>query len=190
TPQQAPPPTLPAPTGTVAFTEGTAGTLSGAASVSDPDSLTLASATVKVTGGTFAGDGDVLATSTVGTAITASYNAANETLTLSGSDTLANYRTVLDRVTFNSGSNPDDYGSQKTRTVTWLLNDGGSVSSQSAVSTTTVSITAINDPPVLTSVAPSASYVENAAATTLASTAIASDVDSLTLSNATVKVVG
>ena len=184
------PPSLSSVAASVSFTEGAAVTLSGSASVSDPDSLDLASATVKVAGGTFAGDGDVLATSTIGTAITASYNASSETLTLTGSDTLANYQIVLDKITFASSQNPDDYGSQKTRTVTWVLNDGSGSNNLSTAQTTTVSITAINDPPVLTSVAPSAAYLENAAGVTLASTAAVSDVDSLTLSGATVAIVG
>ena len=60
-----------------------------------------------------------------GTSITASYNCATETLTLTGSDTLAHYQQVLDSVTFVTPSdNPDDYGSAPTRTVTWTLNDG------------------------------------------------------------------
>src|SRR5262249_200599 len=128
-----------------------------------------------------------LATSIIGTGITFSYNAATETLTLTGSDTLAHYQTVLDKVTFASGSNPDDFGSQKTRTVTWVLNDGAAATT---TQTTTVSITAINDRAVVTWVAASGTYVENAAAVTLAATATASDVDSLTLANATVQIVG
>ena len=75
--------------------------LSPSVSISDVDSLTLASATVAIVGGTFPSDGDVLAAS--GTAsINVSYNAATETLTLTGSDTLAHYQSVLDSVTFNS----------------------------------------------------------------------------------------
>ena len=58
--------------------------LSGALTVADPDSLNLTNATVKITGGTFAGDGDVLAANVSGTSITASYNAGAETLTLTG----------------------------------------------------------------------------------------------------------
>ena len=184
------PPTLTGTSGTAAFTEGQAVTLSPSATVADPDNLGLQGATVKVAGGTFTADGDVLATSTIGTHITASYNSSTETLTLSGTDTLANYQTVLDKITFSSGSNPDDYGSQKTRTVTWVLNDGSGSNNLSTAATTTVSITAINDPPVLTSVAPSATYTENAAQLTLAATATVSDVDSLNLANATVKIVG
>ena len=99
-------------------------TVAPSASVADPDNLTLANATVKVTGGTFAGDGDVLAANVSGTSITASYNAATETLTLTGSDTLAHYQQVLDSVTFSSGANPTNSGANPTRTLTWTINDG------------------------------------------------------------------
>src|SRR5262249_4929804 len=91
---------------------------------------------------------------------------------------------------FASGSNPDDFGSQKTRTVTWVLNDGVGSNNLSTAQTTTINVTAINDPPVLTSVAASVSYQENAAQLTLASAAVVSDVDSLNIANATVQVVG
>src|SRR5262249_53891793 len=100
------PPTISGTASSVSFTEGQAVTLSSALSVADPDNVNLANATVKITGGTFAGDGDVLSTSTTGTGITASYNSSTETLTLTGSDTLAHYQTVLDKITFSSGSNP------------------------------------------------------------------------------------
>ena len=69
-----------------------------AASVGDPDSLDLAGATISITTGAFAGDGDMLAANTSGTSVTASYNSTTETLTLSGSDTLAHYQSVLDTV--------------------------------------------------------------------------------------------
>src|SRR5262249_39677568 len=73
-------------------------TVSPSISVTDPDNLKLTNATVKITGGTFAGDGDVLAATTTGTGISASYNSSTETLTLSGTDTLAHYALVLDSV--------------------------------------------------------------------------------------------
>jgi len=107
--------------------------------LSDPSSTTLASATVQITGGTFSGDGDVLSANTASTAITASYNSATETLTLSGTDTLADYQSVLDAITFTStGSNPTDSGADPTRTVTWTVNDG---TTSSAAVTTSVGIT-------------------------------------------------
>ena len=114
-------PTLTGTAPGVAFTEGSTQTLSGTQAISDPDNQNLASATVRITGGTFAGDGDVLGFDTTGTSITASYNSTTETLTLTGSDTLADYQTVLDSVTFQSGDNPDDFGADPTRTVTWVV---------------------------------------------------------------------
>jgi lipopolysaccharide export system protein LptA len=185
------PPTL---TGTTnaSFTEnGPPVVLSGSASVSDPDSLNLASATVAITGGTFAGDGDVLAANTTGTAISASYNAATETLVLAGSDTLAHYQQVLDSVTFATPShNPTDFGADPTRTITWRLNDGAGSFNLSSVVTSTVSITAVNDPPTLSNVATSAGYTEQAAAVTLSGALAVSDPDNLTLAGATVKIAG
>src|SRR5207244_776529 len=86
------------------YTENAAAvTLASTASVSDPDNLNLVNATVKITGGTFASDGDVLAATAVGS-VTVNYNGATETLTLTGSDTLAHYQQVLDSLTFVSTS--------------------------------------------------------------------------------------
>src|SRR5262249_52148144 len=127
------PPTLSNVASSASYTEDNAAvTLAGSASGSDPDNLTLASATGAITGGTFANEGDVLAAVTTGTAITASYNSTTEALTLSGTDTLAHYQQVLDSVTFASGDNPDDYGSNPTRTITWTLNDGAASNQLSA----------------------------------------------------------
>src|SRR5262249_42968275 len=183
-------PTLSGVAASANYTENTAAvTLSGSASVSDPDNLKLANATVKVVGGTFAGDGDQLAANVGGTNVTSSYNAATETLTLTGSDTLANYQSVLDSLTFVSTSdNPDNYGSNPTRTVTWVLNDGSGSFSLSAAQTETVSITAINDAPTLTSVVGVTSYTENAAPITVSPSISVSDPDNLSLVNATVAI--
>ena len=182
-------PTLSGVAASAAFTEeGAAVTLSGAAFVSDPDDLTLASATVSITGGKFAGDGDVLSASPAGTSITVSYNASTETLTLSGSDTLAHYTQVLDAVTFTAGENPTNFGSNPTRTVTWVLNDGEASSSLSTAATTTVSVTNVNDAPTLSGVAASAAFTEKGAAVTLAGAASVADPDNLTLANATVRI--
>src|SRR5262249_41173225 len=119
------PPTLTVASSAQYTEQLTAATLAGSASVIDPDNLNLANATVSITGGAFANDGDVLATSTTGTSITAVYNSTTETLVLSGADTLADYQTVLRKITFSSTSdNPTNYGSNTARTITWVLNDG------------------------------------------------------------------
>jgi hypothetical protein len=138
-----PGPTLDNVAPTVAFTEGGGTvTLSPGATLSDTHSSTLISATVSVSGG-FAGDGDVLGFTTAGTSITASYDAAAELLTLTGTDTLAHYQNVLDSVAFASGADPTNSGGNPTRTVTWTVDDG-SASNNLGTATTTISF-----PPVL-----------------------------------------
>ena len=83
--------------------------------------------------------GDTLAATTTGTSITASYNASTGVLSLSGSDTLAHYQQVLDSVSYSSSSqNPTNSGADKSRTVSWVVNDG---TLNSATQTTTVNIT-------------------------------------------------
>src|SRR5262249_42061391 len=147
-------PTLAGVAASASYTEeGPATTLSGNVTVSDPDDTTLVGATVSITGGKFAGDADVLATSTSGTNITASYDSTTETLTLSGADTLAHYQSVLDQVTFSAGENPNDFGSNPTRTLTWVLNDGHTTNNLSTAQTETLNITNVNDQPTLSNVA-------------------------------------
>ena len=106
------------------YTEnGTGIVLAPALTVTDNDSANLASATVRIDGGFYAGD--VLAATTAGTSITASYDAADGTLRLTGSDTLAHYQQVLRTVTFSSTSdNPTDLGLSPSRSIDWQLNDG------------------------------------------------------------------
>jgi hypothetical protein len=117
-------------------------TLTSTAAVFDPDDLDLVSATVAITGGTFAGDGDVLSALTAGTSIAASYNSTSETLTLTGSDALAHYQQVLDSVTFDSTSpSPTNGGADPTRTVTWLLNDGSGTANGGAQLSTPITST-------------------------------------------------
>src|SRR5262249_25593735 len=133
---------------------------------------------------------DVLAATTAGTSITAAYNSTSETLTLSGSDTLAHYSQVLDSVTFLAGENPTNYGSNPTRTLTWQLNDGAASNNLSSAVSETINVTNINDAPTLSGVAASATYTEEGGAVTLAAGAAVSDPDTLTLSGATIRITG
>jgi hypothetical protein len=128
--------------GTAVFSVGGAAVpLDSALTVTDPDSGgNLVSATVSIAGG-FSGDGDALSAPVGGTNIQANYDSTTETLTLTGSDTLAHYQSVLDGVTFNSGANPTNDGADLTRTVSWVANDGSSSNSLSAPATTNVSFT-------------------------------------------------
>ena len=133
-------------------------TLSSGTTVSDPESANLVSGTVSITSGSLF-TGDTLAATTTGTSITASYNASTGVLSLTGSDTLAHYQQVLDSVSYSSSNqNPTNSGADKSRTVSWVVNDG---TLNSATQTTTVNIT--GQPPALGNVAASASYTADAA---------------------------
>src|SRR5205085_10424227 len=67
------------------------------------------------------------------------------TLTLTGSDTVAHYQSALRSVKyFNTSDNP----STASRTVSWQVDDGGSVNNLSNVATSTINVVAVNDAPV------------------------------------------
>ncbi len=85
--------------------------------VTDVDSLNLAGATVQVSAGFQAGS-DTLLFANFG-AITGSWNVGLGILTLSGSDSLANYQTALQSIQFqNSGSDTS------ARTISFQVSDG------------------------------------------------------------------
>ena len=125
----------------------------------------LIGATVQITGGTFSsnenstaddhlgyGAGKQISGTIAGTSITISWNAASETLTLSGYDTFAHYQTALAGLVYwATGDNPTNYGANATRTITWTINDGTPGVVAGAVvnkGTTTLNISAANDAPV------------------------------------------
>jgi hypothetical protein len=177
------PPVLGNVAASAAYTEAASPTtLSSGATVGDPESANLVSGTVSITGGFLTGD--TLGASTTGTSITATYNAG--VLNLSGSDTLAHYQQVLDSVSYSStNQNPTNFGTDASRTVSWVVNDG---TLNSAAQSTTVNITAVDNAPALSNVAASASYAAGATATTLSPAASASDVDNQNLASATVSI--
>ena len=133
--------------GAGAYTEGgVAIVASSAISLSDADSSTLTSANVVIRG--FVA-GDTLTTSTLGTSISANYNALSGVLALSGVDTLSNYQLVLNGVRYSSSSfNPTNGGASTVRSFDWSVNDGASVNAQSNLVSSTINVTAINNAPV------------------------------------------
>src|SRR5204862_102210 len=113
--------------------------------VSDADNVNLASATAQITANYVNGQDVLSFTNTVN--ITGSFNAATGTMTLTGSDTLANYQAALRTVKYN---NTSDNPSAATRTVTWQVNDGGAVANLSNTPTSSITVTPVDDAPVLT----------------------------------------
>ena len=110
--------------------------------LSDVDDTLLQSLTVRITN-QLDGNKELLAANTAGTSITASYVWATGTLTLSGADSIAHYQQVLRTITYeNTAQNPDT----TARLITFVAHDGAAPSN---VGTTTVTLVASNDPPVL-----------------------------------------
>jgi VCBS repeat-containing protein len=114
------PPVLNNVPATLAYTEG--GTpvqlsaffpTAGALTISDPDGVLITRATATL-GGFFTGD--LLTADTTGLNISQSF--AGGVLTLSGSDTAADYQHVLESIKFSSTSaNPTNYGNDNSRTL-------------------------------------------------------------------------
>jgi hypothetical protein len=129
---------------TAAYAEQAAPTvLASALTVTDADTVNIASARVSVGTG-FIANQDYLTVNggTNGTisGITFAYNAATGVLTLTGSATLATYQGVLAQVGFESTS--DAPGT--SRVINWTVNDG---TVDSTIAKTTVTVTPVNDPP-------------------------------------------
>ena len=100
-----------------------------------PENTQLQSLTVTVTNPVDT-SAELLAADTTGTAISASYDAANGTLALTGADSAAHYLQVLKSITYeNTSAAPDT----TQRTVTFVAYDG---ISNSGVVTTYVGINA------------------------------------------------
>ena len=160
----------------VTYTENAAGqVLDATISLSDADDLNLVSATVVISGGGEATDVLSLDSAYLANNITTTYVAG--TLAIIGNATLAEYEDMLEHVTFHSTSeNPDE----SLRTITWTINDGHLTDGVSIAQTSTVTVIAVNDAPVIDSVSvTNSTIVENSAQAAGATllTVNASDVD-------------
>ena len=194
-------------TDTKTFVQGTAGMTGTAVAVddqiaaTDPDNTTLAGATVRISGGNFTGDGDELRingnlTGSISNGtdrtITYAYNSSNEALTLSGNDTLADYRNALRLVTFDSTSlNPTNYGASTSRTVSFVANDGSSSNNFSNTLNAAVDVTATDQPPTVTASGSTVTFQTTGASSapvTVDGGVTVTDPDDQNLASATVKV--
>ncbi|HEV7487903.1 MAG TPA: Ig-like domain-containing protein [Thermoanaerobaculia bacterium] len=169
--------------GTLTFTEGDPATvIDNSITISDNDSPNLTGATVAITGNYATGQ-DVLGFTNTAN-ITGTFNAGTGVLTLTGTDTVANYQAALRSVTFNNTStNP----STLQRTVTWQVDDGGGVNNLSAPVTSTINVVSTNSAPVLAN-GSTLTYTENDPATVINSVITVSDSDSANLTGATVQI--
>ncbi|HEX2046722.1 MAG TPA: Ig-like domain-containing protein [Acidimicrobiales bacterium] len=130
--------------GAVTFTENGPAVAIAAPSLTltDPDSSTVASATVQITGSYESGH-DVLSFTPIGgNPVTGSFAPASGTLTLTGPATLAQMEAALEAVRFG---NTSDTPSTATRTVSFRVNDGAAVNNLSNVVARDVNVVAVND---------------------------------------------
>lgn len=152
--------------------------------LSDADDTQLSGATMIVTGTGYLDDGyELLAAVTTGTDITASFDGSTGTLTLSGTDSVANYQKVLRSVTYTNtrdynnpgasgGSTPlNDFmldGTTNTRTFNWQVTDANSDGANgsptygaqsSAPAATTVTLYNANEIPQVTDVLGGTSHI-------------------------------
>lgn len=147
------------------------------ATVADPDSGgVLTGATVKIGSGFVSGDS---LNFTNQNNITGSYNAATGVLTLSGSDTLADYQAAIDSITFSTTAT-----TQGTRTLDWTVTDGNTSNGTSTVATSTVNVSV---GPQITAGA-SVTFDGGGAPVVLDSNLTVTDPGSATLTGATVNI--
>jgi len=165
--------------GTLAYTENDAATaIDPALTVTDADSVNLVSATVQITGNYQNGE-DVLSFANTPN-ITGVFTPATGTLSLDGLDTVANWQTALRSVAYeNTSEDPDE----SDRTVTWIASDGVE---SSAPATSTIEVTAVNDPPAVTTSGGATSFVEDAGAVAVDGALTVTDADDTDLVSATV----
>jgi fibronectin-binding autotransporter adhesin len=162
--------------GTLAYTQNAAATaITATTTVADVDNVNLASATVQITGNYQSGQ-DVLSYVQVGN-IVGTWTVGSGTMSLVGSDTLANYRLALRATSYqNTSVNPNT----SVRTVSFIANDGMATSN---TVTRTVTITAVNAPPIVTLPGGGVTWIEGATATDVAPAGTITDIDSVDFLN-------
>ncbi|MEH2062558.1 MAG: cadherin-like domain-containing protein, partial [Nostoc sp.] len=173
----------------LAYTENAAATLISPAGlgITDVDNTNITSATISITGNYQKGQDILSVLGTLPTGITAgAFNATTGTVTLTGSASFDNYTTALAQIAY---SNTSESPNILARTVSFTVNDG---KTNSNTSTRTISVTAVNDAPVLGATASgSLAYIENAAATKISSTGLGiTDVDNTNITSATISITG
>ncbi|MCP4385602.1 MAG: hypothetical protein GY798_30040, partial [Hyphomicrobiales bacterium] len=140
--------------GTLGYTEGDGAQIIDATlTITDVDDSDIASATVTISAG-FVSSEDVLAF-TDGGGITGSYDSGTGVLTLSGTATLAAYEAALESITYEN-TNSDDPNTGN-RTIAWAVFDGNDTS---ASVTSTITVAATNDAPVVAGAGGTLGYTE------------------------------
>jgi len=173
---------------TLAYTEkGSAAVIDNAIKISDADDTQMASAKVSI--GNFVAGDTLSFTDTAN--ITSAYDSSTGILTLTGTDSIANYQTALRSVQFSSSSSdPTVHNTDVTRTINWQVTDANASAvgaATSAAVTSKVHVTAVNDLPVVTAGA-SLAYTEKGSATVVDNSITISDADDTQMASAKVSI--
>ena len=162
--------------GITAFVEDAgAVVVDGGVTVTDADDVNLESATVSLVAAPDGASEVLSATSCAGLTVT-----PGNPLTITGSQPVAIYQTCLQSVTYNNASQAPNTAN---RTVNFVVNDGDN---NSNTASKTVSVTSVNDLPVVTTTAGITSFTEDAGAVVVDNGLTVTDADDANLESATV----
>ncbi len=172
------PPVVTTTGGSTAFTEDGGPVVVDAGVTVTDDGANLASATVTITNPQDGPAETLAATICPGLTVTPGLNS----LSITGSQPVATYQTCLQSVTFNDSSqNPGI----TPRMISFVANDGGV---NSAPANKTVTVTPVNDAPVVTTTAGNTSFLEDGPPVVVDAGVTVTDVDNANLASATVTI--
>ena len=171
---------------TLVYTENDPATaIDGSVSVSDDDDDNMVSAIVRITSNYESGEdrlsigsGDLLG------GVSADWDSSTGTLTLTGSTTKANYESMLEHVAYE---NTSDDPHTAARTVEWTVNDG---IADSLPETSSITVIAVNDPPELSGLGGTMTYLVGAEATVIDSSVGLTDPDNDSMDGAVIQITG
>lgn len=146
--------------------------------LADSDSTTIASATVKISSG-YQSSEDVLSFANTAN-ISGSFNSATGILTLTGSDSLANYQAALRLVKYQDTSSTP---SIVTRTVSFQVNDGAGTNNLSNIVMRNITVTS---GPVLSGTTGPVTFVQGGAAVLMVPNLILAQPSGLNIQSATI----
>ncbi|MDF2867033.1 MAG: secreted protein of unknown function [Gammaproteobacteria bacterium] len=154
--------------------------IDNAITVSDVDSVFLASATVSISGGFLASEDSLSFTTQPG--ITGSYDESTGILSLTGTARIVDYQMALRSVTYaNLAQNPNT----QARTISFVVNDA---QLSSTPATRTLTVLALNNAPVVATSMDSVSFTEGASPAIIDNAITLSDSDNTDLHGATVSI--
>ncbi|MEO5346737.1 MAG: DUF4347 domain-containing protein, partial [Magnetococcus sp. YQC-9] len=184
-------PVLSGSAGSINYSEGdTPLVIDNAILLTDIDDANIAGATIQIVGNHHA-DQDQLAFFNL-PGITGSWSSATGTLTLTGTASKADYQTALRSITYRNNDTADP--NLDTRTIRITVTDSNTAGqgngAQSVSIQRDVTITAVNDAPVVTATGSALSYTESDTTKVVDPAISLTDVDDALITGATVRISG